>query len=75
MISTTLSLAGSTERFRAMLIMWDRLDEFGEPLFEFCQKLLVSTDKLFVAPKPRQKRKREAEVEVEEEAGEEKEGD
>ncbi|KAG8756128.1 hypothetical protein FRC12_010678 [Ceratobasidium sp. 428] len=70
-----LHVCTTMERFRAMLIMWDRLDEFGEPLFEFCQKLLVSTDKLFVAPKPRQKRKREAEVEVEEEAGEEKEGD
>lgn len=45
------------KKFRITLANWDQLDEFGSKVFDFCQMLLVSTDKLWTPPVNRQKQK------------------
>ncbi|KAG8684692.1 ATP-dependent DNA helicase sgs1 [Ceratobasidium sp. 394] len=50
------------DRFRLVLATWERLDEFGTSLYEFCQRLLVSTDQLYSPPNNQRKRKVEVQV-------------
>ncbi|KAG9074586.1 hypothetical protein FS749_013828 [Ceratobasidium sp. UAMH 11750] len=58
-----LHVCTTLDRFRFTLADWDRLDDFGADLYTFCQKLVISTDKLYSPPKKRRKRKLEVEVE------------